>query len=164
MPIPLAQFPGDEVVPHSTPETPRILFRMLTPWQLKTLAVLSRAVGPMTRTQIHETCMRYGVGNRFPVGVSEAVGQSDPIKRAAGDKKRGKPSLLTLQYVTESKYDIEGSTELGLTITDLGRSVLAMAEQRLVNMGKGTILPSDRPVSTADGDSDRPMAVAARCY
>lgn len=157
MPIPLTQFPKDDPAPSSS-DAPRVLLRMLSPWQLKTLAVLSRAVGPMTRTQIHETCMRYGVGNRFTVGVSEAIGQSDPTKRAAGDKKRGKPCLLTLKYVTEDRYDIEGTTELGILITPMGREALRLAEQRLINMGDGPILPDTIP--TADDDVDaRPLPV-----
>lgn len=162
MPIPLTEFPGDQAVPSTAPDAPRILFRMLSPWQLRTLAVLSRATGPMTRSQIHDVCMRYGIGNRWPIGVSEAIGQSDPIKRAAGDKKRGKPCLLTLKYVTEDRYDIEGSTELGIMITDLGRTVLGMAEKRLLSMGKDPILP-ESPVTLEDEDAP-PAAVAVRCY
>jgi hypothetical protein len=103
--------------------------------------VLDRARGHMTRAMINDVCHKHGVGSQYITGVIQALGPSDPKKRAVFDSKMGKPSLLTLAYVEEREYDIDGVVELGLKITELGRAALRQVEEDLHANHLPPILP-----------------------
>jgi hypothetical protein len=148
MPVPLSDFP------EGRPK-PKPLRRALTPWQKRVLAVLARARGPMNRNMIRDTCVRYGFATQWVTGVIQALGPSDPAKRAAFDRKHGKPSLLSLGYVEEREYDVDGVSELGVKITELGRAALEQVEDDLRKAGLEPILP-ESCVEVTEDYSDAP--------
>jgi hypothetical protein len=172
MPIPGQPTPGRKPIvpgqPLSPPDTgrgiPRPVFRILSVAQLKVLALLATCRGPMSRTNIGDRLNKLGVGYvRAGIIVGEAVGYSDPVKRKKfEDSKAGgsgkKPSLLTLGFLSEKRYDIDGVSELGLKITPEGRAFLAQWEERLKDRGLPPILP-ELPMAVRGGvhdDEDKP--------
>lgn len=96
--------------------------------QMRVLAVLAKARGPLSRLKLSDK-----IGNKTQVVVGRAIGYSDPAKRTAFEQTKDGggaigmpcPSLLTRGYVTEVSIEVEeGITELCVVITDAGRSFL----------------------------------------
>ena len=149
MPIPMSEFPPRE----------RPLLRALMPWQKIVLAILDKARGPMTRSMIHAVALRYGLANQHVTNIIQALGPSDPVKRAAFDSKRGKPSLFTLGYTEEQEYDVDGVIELGVKITPSGRAMLGVIQDYIRNKGLESILP-EMPDQADTEMTDAPNARA----
>jgi len=90
--------------------------------QLRVLRILEASRGPINRARISAKC-----GNATHVVVGRAVGYSDPAKRASFEQTPDggfRPSLLTLGYVEEIPLDIDGVTEIVLSLTKRGREAL----------------------------------------
>ena len=159
MPIPSA--PKRELRTGVFP-APRL--RLMTDWQLRVLSILTRARGHMTRTMIEEECIRLGFRSGAQSGVMLAIGRSDPAKREKYEKASQKTytlSLLTLEYVEERQYDVDGIREIGVKITPLGRAALVQIEDHRRNKGEPDILPDVTDDDGIDTDATPPPMTAA---
>lgn len=161
VPAPRQESPGNSPATPTPPNPAPVLFRVLTPAQARVLAVLGRSRGPLSRTAINEVLNRFGVGFVRPVAIGEAVGPSDAVARTKLEQKTRKLTLLTLGYVSERDYDIDGITETGLKITPLGREALDRIETAMraeaAREGRDfiPILP-DLPDESQDDSEDAP--------
>jgi hypothetical protein len=89
--------------------------------QVKFLAILADALGPLNVTQLLE---RAGVNPISTNNVANSIGRVSKEAREARDKELGYASLITLKYVRVIELDIDGKSETVFDITDLGREAL----------------------------------------
>jgi hypothetical protein len=117
--------------------------------QVQVLRWLSQLKGPMKRTHINDRLVGHGIRrNREPKDVGEAVGYSDPEKRAAFERSKaggGQPSLLTLGYVREVPVEFDSFRELGLLITPAGIEALARVDLWAYTAGHQPLFPASLP-------------------
>lgn len=99
-----------------------VVIRPMPAGQVRVLGVLIDSGGSLTRAKIAD---RLGVSGVY---VGKSIGYSDPVKRAAfertkdgaGTPESPMPTLLTRGYVSERTLDIDGVSEIAVSVTQLG--------------------------------------------